>query len=239
MAPLPKALELLKESWEIFIAGFKTYAGIMLIPNVLTLLPIALILGSGATFDPGYFQGAGAIQEIILFLLVITIVLFFQIWGYLALIHAVQESTTGLGILEAYRLAGPKLPSFFWLSSLMGIIVFAGFLLLVVPGILFLVWFALAPYVLVGESLKGFDALSRSKQYVKGRGLEVFWRLFVITVISTVIPAAAEKGFEWLSIPFGGLLSQFLTALVFWPLITIYSFLIYQHLKTSRNPDVA
>jgi len=51
---------------------------------------------------------------------------------------------------------------------------------LIFPGILFSVWFSMAPYALFKDSLGGLKALKKSKELVSKRFKSVFWRLFVL-----------------------------------------------------------
>jgi hypothetical protein len=52
-------------------------------------------------------------------------------------------------------------------SILMGLAIMGGFILLIIPGILFALWFALSTHVVVIERLSGAKALGRSKELVR------------------------------------------------------------------------
>jgi hypothetical protein len=65
--------------------------------------------------------------------------------------------------------------------------IYAGFLLLVVPGIYFAIWFALAQQVVVIENIAGTKALKRSKALVhKDRGVCLALAIVVIVLTSLV-----------------------------------------------------
>lgn len=55
--------------------------------------------------------------------------------------------------------------------------VFGGFILLIVPGILFAVWFAFAQMAVMLEKKQGVQALSYSRSLVRGRFFQVLWKL--------------------------------------------------------------
>ena len=54
-----------------------------------------------------------------------------------------------------------------WTSILMGLAVMGGLILLIIPGILFMFWFALATHVVVIEGISGAKALGRSRKLVR------------------------------------------------------------------------
>jgi hypothetical protein len=58
-----------------------------------------------------------------------------------------------------------------WTQLLAGLIIIGGFILLIVPGLIFSVWYRYVPLVVVDEGLTGMAALRRSKQLVANR----FW----------------------------------------------------------------
>jgi len=58
-----------------------------------------------------------------------------------------------------------------------------GFLLLIIPGIIFFIWFGFAPYVCIIEGIGSTSALKRSKQLVKGNWWYVLWALLVCATV--------------------------------------------------------
>jgi hypothetical protein len=60
------------------------------------------------------------------------------------------------------------------ISLLAGLITIGGFLLIIIPGILFTTWYAFVIYEAVLEKRKGWDAFQKSHDLSKGR----FWPLF-------------------------------------------------------------
>lgn len=63
------------------------------------------------------------------------------------------------------------LGSFAWVGLLQALVVAGGILLLVIPGLVFLVWFGFAPQALLLDGKKGLDALTASRELSRGR----FW----------------------------------------------------------------
>jgi len=105
-----------------------------------------------------------------------------------AMIHAIsavylnRPITIGAAYSRAIRALGPLL----WTSILYGIIVLVGLLLLVVPGILFFLWYSLCSLVVVVEGSNGMPALNRSKLLMKGNIGTLSLLLLILGIISSV-----------------------------------------------------
>jgi hypothetical protein len=81
-----------------------------------------------------------------------------------------------------------KLGSLILVSILTGLAVMGGFILLIIPGLIFLVRFMLAPTVVVVENGRGREAMKRSWNLVKG----FFWKVVGITLLAGIITAIVE-----------------------------------------------
>lgn len=71
-------------------------------------------------------------------------------------------------------------------SLLYSLIVFGGILLLIVPGIIFLVWFACAQYAVILDGKRGWNAFTFSKSLTKGR----FFRAAAMIYAGPIVFAA-------------------------------------------------
>jgi hypothetical protein len=87
-------------------------------------------------------------------------------------------------------------------SILTGLVIFAGFLLLIIPGILFAFWYALSQHVTVLESMAGGTAMARSKALMKGNigtafalGLLLWVIIFGLSLAAGVIPQIHSRIF--------------------------------------------
>lgn len=83
----------------------------------------------------------------------------------------------------SYRYGFRRLGSVILIAILVGIIVFIGFLLLVIPGIVAWVFLSVAVPALVVENRRGTDALSRSFKLVSGS----FWHALGTVLITAII----------------------------------------------------
>lgn len=161
---------------------------------------------------------------------------FILFWSFVALLFAIKEREERIGVFESYKKSFPKLLSFIWISILVASITSGGLLLLIIPGIVFAVWFSLAIYVLVSEDLKGMKALFRSKQLVQGYWWKVFWRFFFIYLIASLI-LSTPSIFQHLKIPFVIVFDILLYPLVI-PFLIVFGFLLYENLRQIKEGTV-
>lgn len=214
--------ELLKEGWRIYQDNFF----LLVLIVALSLIPATFL-----SFVP--FIGA-----------------VFYLLGYifmsLALLYALSQilENEPVEIEESYRIAWERFPSFLWVSLLYGVIIFIGFLLLIVPGIIFAVWYGFCFYVFIGEGKRGWESLKRSRELVRGWWWQVFWREFVIGVVNyggVILVALFIAGIFALLLPGIGFtkgfftgVHRFLSLLVIPPVQAGY-FLLYRDLKNLKE----
>jgi hypothetical protein len=126
---------------------------------------------------------------------------------YLAIIAmavALYSAITAAGVndihysgKELFSQAQAKLLPVVGLTVLTGLIVIVGLVLLVVPGIIFALWFCLAPAAMFTENLGIVDSLKRSKQLVSGHLWEMWGMMTAATILGSngllsflVVPSA-------------------------------------------------
>lgn len=210
--------DLFRQSWGLY----RERIGLL---TKIILLPVAFLVAGDLLYYPVGWLGSilGLVGTIL------------SIFAYLGLIFALQND---ISWGEAYRLAWSKIWSYGWLVVLSASTILGGFVMLIIPGIIFLIWFAFAAYVFVLEGEKGMSALLRSRQYVRGHWWQVFGRqllfalaaivaMVLITMVGNVL--AGEAG-----------ISVFvnLFTLVLAPLAVAYVYTLYQNLK-SLKPEIA
>jgi uncharacterized membrane protein len=215
---LSRISDLFSKTWDIFKRRFVSLVAL----NVLTIVFFALVFG--VFFGAGYLLSTVFPDARHLLLATSGVIggvagCIAMFWVLSAVICAVSDET--LGIRESLETASKKLWSFIWIFSILGYIVTGGFLLVVIPGIIFSVWFFFSQFILARENERGMNALLKSKEYVKGYWFEVFLRMFIIWIISAVIGG----------IPFIG----WLLSLFFAPFAMIFSFLVYEDLKAIKG----
>ncbi|MHA1583410.1 MAG: zinc-ribbon domain-containing protein [Candidatus Baldrarchaeia archaeon] len=72
---------------------------------------------------------------------------------------------------------------------IVSVITIIGLILLIIPGIIFLVWFCLTPVVIVLEKSGATEAMSKSKELTKGNWFHVFGVLILTAIILLVASA--------------------------------------------------
>lgn len=232
LTSLPSAIAILDQAWTLYKQRLIIFLEIMLIQ----IISLDVLRIGHKIFYSKFFAGGGigplALLEIAFYLFISFII---QTWWYMALLYAIKDSQEGIGVIESYRRGWHKILPSLWISFLQISIIMGGLLLLVVPGIIFSIWFMLSVFILIVEDLKGMDALLKSREYVRGKWFDVFWRFLFIVVLIFFLSFTLSfilgllKGLGLLK-DLINLLNLFLT-----PLSMIYVFLIYNHLKTIKG----
>lgn len=238
ISSLPGATAIFGQAWAIYKQRLGTFLGVMVIPILIMIALVAVLAGGGflgVSLLSSKFAAGGIGLLIVLAIAFFLVGFISQAWGQTALLYAIKDSQEGIGVVEAYRRGWHKILSYWWVSLLAGFITMGGFLLFVVPGIIFAVWFSLAVFILIAEDLKGMNALLKSREYVKGKWGGVFWRFFFIGGLSFIIALIPILIFDLLKIPFGQEISRFVIGLFLSPLIMTYDFLVYSNLKVLKG----
>lgn len=149
---------------------------------------------------------------------------------FYALLKVIQTGNAP-SINEAYRWSLSKLPKLALASAVSWILTMLGFVLLIIPGIILSLVFAVVYPVAVFEKGSAIDALRRSAQLTKGNRLNILGASIVISILAGAINTAISgTGFILLA-----------NGITFWPLevllavvtdifgeaVTVLSFVIY------------
>ena len=261
---LPGVGDLLSQSWQIFISNAGTYIGIAILPIIIQIIGMVVLFfvllgGLVGGLLLGGFQSIASsssslskitsVSSLLLFVAVGLVIAGVHILSQTALIYTAAHREKRIGLGEAFGFASGKLFSFLWVAILSIMIIGGGSLLFIIPGILFAIWFILAPFVLIGEDARGMTALLKSREYIRGNGLAVFWRLFAfglivglaffalylgISIIGGIIIAVIKSSMVKL---IAGLIFFFIPFII-QPIVAalnaIYTALIYEHLRAAR-----
>lgn len=228
-------LELLQESWNLFKNNWKLLLGIFAVPGLVT-----------ATFD--YLTATDAQAEMFMttytvwFVLLLVAMIVLLMLMSVGMYKAVSEPMTTT-IEGAYRFAAKYFVQYLVLSIMIGVVVMLGFIALIIPGIIFAVWFAFAYLVLIFEGKKGVEAMKASKEYVKGNWWKVFGRFVVLGIamilLSIVTGLLGYMLFSmFLGVNLATALSSLITSAIAMPIATAYSYLIYQDLKRLKGAAI-
>ncbi|MBI2670271.1 MAG: hypothetical protein HYX20_03970 [Candidatus Yanofskybacteria bacterium] len=228
--------KLLSNAWALYKQRFWTLIAIALIP---TLAIIPAVIGSTLIYAfifSKIIAGGSLLLILIMFALAALVMFLVQFWGQAALMFAIVNNKEEIGFIESYRKGWHKILSLWWVTILMAFVTLGGYLLAIIPGIIFTVWFSLSALVLIAENSRGMDALLKSREYVRGRwwtvlGRNIFIGLFyfVVFLISTLLFLFVFK------VPLVSQVVNFIIIITLAPLALIYMFLMYQNLRSLRG----
>jgi hypothetical protein len=152
-----------------------------------------------------------------------------------AILRAAAQATIGdpVDVEASYRYGLKRLWSVILVSILVGLVVAVGFILLVIPGIIFLVFLSVSIPVLIVEGRRGTQAMGRSWNLVKGN----FWHAFAVIVVAALIVGiisgiiGAIGGDNWAVRWIFTAIAQILTV----PFASLVSVLLYLDLRARSE----
>ncbi len=152
-----------------------------------------------------------------------------------AILRAAAQATIGdpVDVEASYRYGLKRLWSVILVSILVGLVVAVGFILLVIPGIIFLVFLSVSIPVLIVEGRRGTEAMGRSWNLVKGN----FWHAFGVIVVAALIVGiisgiiGAIGGDNWAVRWIFTAIAQILTV----PFASLVSVLLYLDLRARSE----
>jgi len=183
----------LRSAWELFTGRFVSITLVILAPGIVTFVA-GFLFSLGFVFLTAYItksllSGGGAIQLALTIIaasvIVLIPILLLQVWGSAATLIAVS-SLKKLSFLESYKQSWKYIYKFWWVSGLVTIIIMGGSFFLLIPGLIYCVWFAFAPLIVVTENEKGMSALVRSREYARGYWWAIVGRSFVMFLIALI-----------------------------------------------------
>jgi hypothetical protein len=124
--------------------------------------------------DPGHRQFHPGVATAGLLAILISFLLIPLEQGVCTLLVASSFTGDNPTLGACFRAAFRRLLGMLGLSFMLGAIVVLGFMLLVVPGVIFLTWYYVAVPALLVESVPAARAMERSKQLSEGHRLGIF-----------------------------------------------------------------
>ena len=151
-----------------------------------TLLPAALLVYAvqllAALLVPNFFVLAAIVG--------IVVGVFYQ--GMVVnLVADVQDGRRDHSLGELFKSVGPVVLPLIGLAIIAGIAIAIGFVLIIIPGLILLTWWAVAAPALVIERAGVFGALGRSRELVRGNGWNVFGTILLVLLINIAVNIVA------------------------------------------------
>lgn len=197
-AKLSGPVTLIKKSFEIF---FKKENMALLLRLYLPLLPFLIITSIMAhylNFTPGneeellnFATDPTKLWMVSVFVVANLIFFLVSYWVYIAGILAVKKilDKEDIDIKKIYKKAWKDLWGFTLVGLLVFLVVTGGTLLLIIPGLVFMVWFYFSQYVYLDKKTDAKESLSVSKKLVEGRFWAVAGRLLATGFLMAIISA--------------------------------------------------
>lgn len=142
------------------------------------------------------------------------------IWG---------QTTTYISILkmgkkekEIFSLGYKNMWKFFLASLVVGLIILGGIILLIIPAVIFGIWYSFTLILVLDKNLSIKEALSKSKKMVSGKFMKIFGRFIVFGLFSLVVSIILSM------VPFnlGSLAMSFASPLFILPTVLLYRDLV-------------
>ncbi len=220
MADLIGAKELFRGSIVIFKSKWKVISLLN-----LTFAPLWVIcflaFGTVALEEKAQWPG-GAVIGLAMVLLTILI--------NLAILYVVSQKNSQVDYKQAIRFGAGIYLAGLWVAALTALTVLAGFVLFIIPGIIFSVWYSFSTFVLVTEQKKGWSALQRSKELVKGKWWAVAGRIGALALVMIIIMAILNS--------ISSSLADIANVFILSPVSFAYSFLLYEDLKKVKDVTI-
>lgn len=212
---LPEIGTLFSATWAVFQRRFAVLIGLYLLSMVAFITPPLLLAGAAflagggsSVLLPALGGGLGGMLGI-----------YFGFRCFGAFLFAVADDRLGFG--EALEQGRRVIFPLIWVGLLTGFIISGGFLLFVIPGIIFIVWFFFAQFIVISEDVRGMGALLKSREYVRGEWFDVALRLLLVWAASLLLGM----------VPLAGPL----LTIVFLPYLMIFHYRLYRDLQTLKG----
>ncbi|MDD3887968.1 MAG: hypothetical protein PHN19_04285 [Patescibacteria group bacterium] len=239
-------------TWNQFEKNWGNYVGVSAIFTIaqfvvifiivfsIIFLQFAGILGS-IPLMINQDQTAAGLGGILMLAVIITtsVLLFFIVFGLSFLLNSwlmsslitliAKKHTESLDFVQFIKSCWPKVWKVFFALVLIMLIIFAGFICFIIPGIIFSLWLSQTLFLIILDNLSIGEAFKKSKELVKGYMGTVFLYNFVFILIIEVGMMAVNI------IPFLGTMAMPFLSIVVTPLIIIFQYQIFLELKKIKH----
>jgi hypothetical protein len=180
---------LLRNSWYAYFRNIKTWLALVLPLAVLVAIfvIVSYIINGDTTQIQTLNLPVAKIRATVALLIFTVLAAIFVVRTMMnAAIYSAAKALNNekTSFKEAYRQGLKTFWPVLWVSVLRGLLIFAGLLLLIVPGVFWALRYSLTTQAIVVEGKRGMAALRRSKELTDGRLLET---LIDFGVLGTII----------------------------------------------------
>jgi len=197
------ASQIIQKTTQIYFKNFKKFLPYILLLGAVMFLSSLPQVYNALEAHHGFFIRSGLVLFLTL-LIFITTLSVLSMWVNSALSLSIKDAVENnpaqnwKTILKSVK---PILWPAIYTSLLVGIIIFGGTLLFIVPGIIFSVWYVFSIFAVVFDGKKGLKALKTSKELIVGRWFHIFWRVmapgFLFGIIATILILIITIPINW------------------------------------------
>ena len=214
-----EAWQMYKAQWKHLLAiAFVIYLGAAIISAILGLLG-----------RPGLYL-ALLISILALFLLQATLV---------KAVQDVRDGRADLSISETVNQATPFLPRVIGAGLVAAIAIGIGFVLIIVPGLILITFWAVFVPVIVIEGSGALASFGRSRELVRGRAWHVFGTLFLLWLILIVVEIILGIVFAFVPYAVRTGLASVISGTLIAPFIALVVTLMYYRLSSTMAGPAA
>ncbi|HET8574610.1 MAG TPA: hypothetical protein VFM02_00355 [Candidatus Paceibacterota bacterium] len=225
---------LFKNAFREYLQGILVYLGIYLlgIAGMIVIGILLFVLAYGIV----YASGSGlVITQMIIPLVLVLLIICVSVWMKTALYTAVIGRTERMGILAAYRESSRKAPGFLLIMILAFLVIFAGFVLFVVPGIFLEICFLFIAYTYLAEGERGLNVFVKSREYVRGYWWAIFGRILAFAIVFCAVLGIWDLIFFFLGGKEAARVANTIFVVVGSPFILTYTFHLFQDIKRLKG----
>lgn len=203
------ATEYIKEAWAIYTKkeNFIFFARIM---AVLSIIAFTIGMVNGYFFPADYLKDGdfSNVPLFVGFILISILSIVFGLWSQSTSYFAVIKmgNPPAGGEKEVFKIGFKKIGKYLLVTIVLGIIIFFGLILLVIPAIIFGIWYSFTLLLVLDKDMGIGEALKKSKEMVNGK----FWKILgrsavfglfsiVISIVVSIVPFVGEFAVSFLS----------------------------------------
>ena len=210
----------IKEAWGIYTKkeNFVFFARIM---AVLVIVSAVLSFLIGYFYPSNYSQNIdfSNVPAVVGFIILTVVGAFVSLWTQTTVYFSILKM--GNPEKEVFQIGYKNIGRYLLTSFVLGLIILGGVILLIIPAVIFGIWFSFTMFLVFDKNMSVGEALRTSKSMVKGRFWQVLGRNFVFGLFTVLISLVLT------AIPYVGPMAT--TFLV--PLLTLPGYLLYKDLK--------
>ncbi|MGA3291583.1 MAG: hypothetical protein ABSC49_00340 [Candidatus Microgenomates bacterium] len=184
MKKLSSPIDLIKKSIDIY----SKKKNFVLLAELYIPLVFFSILSIAENYLPGSIRSSGSIWLTGGMWFIQAVYLLVTVFVTAAVIIAFGQVIKGdkFSVKETFASAWKKYWIFLLLNIVLALAYLLGFVLLIVPGVLFVVWFAFSRFIMIEKGTGIKESFLESKELVKGNYWRIFGRLVVFGVFAVV-----------------------------------------------------